>query len=82
MSANWKLQISITRGTIGSRDFGIETTKYESTDPLLSLDDCIATAKAWLRHYAFFGYTMTAHAIAPDGTKHHDIHRIARRRDL
>lgn len=70
----WKLQISIDRGTIGSRDSGVETTKFESTDPLLSLEDCEVAAKSWKQHYAWIGYQMTAHAIAPDGTKHYNVH--------
>lgn len=70
----WKIEVGITRGTIGSRDFGVETTKFDSTDPLLSLDDCKETAKQLSQHYARMGYSTTAHAIAPGGTKHHNIH--------
>ena len=74
MADQWRLQIRIDRGTIGSRDSGVETTKFESTAPLLSLEDCQVAAKQWERHYAWIGYRMTAHAIAPDGTKHHNVH--------
>lgn len=70
----WKLVIGCHKGTFTSRDCHETTTKFDSDEPLTSLDDCVECAKKWRSNYSVIGvFIWYAKAISPDGKIYNDI---------
>lgn len=73
---SWRLQIGCYSGSLANRDSSIEATVSINSKgkPLGSIKDCAGAARDFENRYASSGYHLWyAHAIAPDGTMHHNI---------